>query len=245
MKWLLNFFSGLNLSRAIGDHAYKTNKTLPLSEQMISPLPDIKKLTIDPVKDSFIFLACDGIWNSLSSQETVDFINERLDKKDVKIDNDYLTNIIKELFDHCLAPDTMGDGTGCDNMTAVIAKIKPNAFSNHKEAEQSEKTKVELETVNEGKRPAENEQDKIPEPQAKKAKIDNDSTEAATETKPEVEDEKTETKPEVVASAPWKPEVEFKLTKNAFILYRVEPNEIKKERKKQTKWEKIRASLKK
>lgn len=198
----MNFFSGLNLSRAIGDHAYKTNKTLPLSEQMISPLPDIKKLTIDPVKDSFIFLACDGIWNSLSSQETVDFINERLDKKDVKIDNDYLTNIIKELFDHCLAPDTMGDGTGCDNMTAVIAKIKPNAFSNHKEAEQSEKTKVELETVNEGKRPAENEQDKIPEPQAKKAKIDNDSTEAATETKPEVEDEKTETKPEVVASAP-------------------------------------------
>ena len=22
----------------------------------------------------------------------------------------------------------MGDGTGCDNMTAVIAKLKPNAF---------------------------------------------------------------------------------------------------------------------
>ena len=171
---------------------------------MISPLPDIKKLTIDPVKDSFIFLACDGIWNSLSSQETVDFINERLDKKDVKIDNDYLTNIIKELFDHCLAPDTMGDGTGCDNMTAVIAKIKPNAFSNHKDTAEQSETKVEqVETkVNEGKRPAENEQDKSPEPQAKKAKIDNDSTEAATETKPEVEDEKTETKPEVVASAP-------------------------------------------
>merc|ERR1712200_137920 len=72
---------GLNLSRAIGDHAYKTNKELPLSEQMISPVPDVKKLTIDPEKDSFVLLACDGIWNSLSSQETVDFISTRLNKK--------------------------------------------------------------------------------------------------------------------------------------------------------------------
>ena len=28
------------------------------------------------------------------------------------------------MFEHCLAPDTMGDGTGCDNMTAVIVKFK-------------------------------------------------------------------------------------------------------------------------
>merc|ERR1712141_337327 len=39
---------GLNLSRAIGDHAYKTNKALSLQEQMISPVPDIRKLTINP-----------------------------------------------------------------------------------------------------------------------------------------------------------------------------------------------------
>merc|ERR1712088_759226 len=115
---------GLNLSRAIGDHAYKTNKKLPLSEQMISPVPDVRKLTIDPSTDSFIFLACDGIWNSLNSQEVVDFINEKLEKNkddDTKKDTEKLTNILEQLFDHCLAPDTMGDGTGCDNMTAVIA----------------------------------------------------------------------------------------------------------------------------
>ena len=29
-----------------------------------------------------------------------------------------------QLFEHCLAPDTLGDGTGCDNMTAVIVKFK-------------------------------------------------------------------------------------------------------------------------
>jgi protein phosphatase 1G len=29
-----------------------------------------------------------------------------------------------QLFDFCLAPDTVGDGTGCDNMTAVIVRFK-------------------------------------------------------------------------------------------------------------------------
>ncbi len=51
---------------------------MPLSDQMISPLPDIKKLTIDPEKDSFMVLACDGIWNSMSSQEVVDFVSKKL-----------------------------------------------------------------------------------------------------------------------------------------------------------------------
>ena len=36
-----------------------------------------------------------------------------------------LKSFILQLFEHCLAPDTMGDGTGCDNMTAVIVKFKP------------------------------------------------------------------------------------------------------------------------
>lgn len=29
-----------------------------------------------------------------------------------------------QMFDHCLAPSTMGDGTGCDNMTAIIVRFK-------------------------------------------------------------------------------------------------------------------------
>lgn len=69
---------GLNLSRALGDHAYKTNYDLPLEEQMISSLPDIKTLRIDPETDSFMILACDGIWNSMTSQEVVDFCSERM-----------------------------------------------------------------------------------------------------------------------------------------------------------------------
>jgi len=205
---------GLNLSRAIGDHAYKTNKELPLSDQMISPVPDVKKLTIDPEKDSFVLLACDGIWNSLSSQETVDFVNDRLEKKNAKHDTNYLTNIIKELFDHCLAPDTMGDGTGCDNMTAVIAKLKPNAFSKKKQAgaqseasvtektssNLTEKEEVKLESsadsvkpdTEAAKRPAGSPQ----EPQAKKAKTDIAATKISQDSSKKAE---TKTEPETAA----------------------------------------------
>lgn len=28
------------------------------------------------------------------------------------------------MFDHCLAPSTIGDGTGCDNMTAILVRFK-------------------------------------------------------------------------------------------------------------------------
>jgi len=41
-----------------------------------------------------------------------------------------------QLFEHCLAPDTHGDGTGCDNMTAVIVKFK-NGFQTVKDVVQS------------------------------------------------------------------------------------------------------------
>lgn len=33
------------------------------------------------------------------------------------------------MFDHCLAPSTMGDGTGCDNMTAIIVRFKDGAIA--------------------------------------------------------------------------------------------------------------------
>ncbi|GMT17770.1 hypothetical protein PFISCL1PPCAC_28638 [Pristionchus fissidentatus] len=108
---------GLNLSRALGDHCYKKNKTLPLREQMISALPDVKILeTTD--EDDFIVVACDGIWNSLESQQVVDFVKERL------VLNKSLTEICEEMCTACLADSTSGDGTGCDNMTIIVADLK-------------------------------------------------------------------------------------------------------------------------
>lgn len=31
-----------------------------------------------------------------------------------------------QLFDHCLATNTYGDGTGCDNMTCIIVVLHPS-----------------------------------------------------------------------------------------------------------------------
>ncbi|XP_072747763.1 probable protein phosphatase CG10417 [Anoplolepis gracilipes] len=109
---------GLNLSRALGDHTYKQNMVLPAEEQMISALPDVRHITIEPGRDEFMVLACDGIWNFMTSQNVVQFVRTRLSQNYKNI-----SKICEELFDHCLAPDTLGDGTGCDNMTAVIVKF--------------------------------------------------------------------------------------------------------------------------
>ncbi|XP_059422744.1 protein phosphatase 1G [Carassius carassius] len=138
---------GLNLSRAIGDHFYKRNKALPPEEQMISALPDVKVLTLNEDHE-FMVIACDGIWNVMSSQEVVDFVNERLKTEPGK--NRPLSAIIEELLDHCLAPDTSGDGTGCDNMTCIIITFPPHLGSNKDES--SKKRKPEEENGNDSKK---------------------------------------------------------------------------------------------
>ncbi|XP_066535962.1 protein phosphatase 1G [Hoplias malabaricus] len=130
---------GLNLSRAIGDHFYKRNKALPPEEQMISALPDVKVLTLNE-EHEFMVVACDGIWNVMSSQEVVDFVNERL--KHEGCEAKPLSAIIEELLDHCLAPDTSGDGTGCDNMTCIIVTFSPYASSSSM-AENTKKRKID------------------------------------------------------------------------------------------------------
>ncbi|XP_022169006.1 probable protein phosphatase 2C 6 [Myzus persicae] len=129
---------GLNLSRALGDHNYKKNKDLPNTEQMITALPDVTVLDMTPDNNDFLVLACDGIWNSLNSQEVVDFILERINKPDVK-----LSSICEDLFDHCLAPNTLSDGTGCDNMTCIIVKLKQNQKRSRTDDEEDDAERAE------------------------------------------------------------------------------------------------------
>uniref|UniRef100_A0A3B3ZAK7 Protein phosphatase 1G n=1 Tax=Periophthalmus magnuspinnatus TaxID=409849 RepID=A0A3B3ZAK7_9GOBI len=135
---------GLNLSRAIGDHFYKRNKALPPEEQMISAMPDIKVLTLNEEHD-FMVIACDGIWNVLSSQEVVDFVSERM-KPDQSDKTRSLSSIVEELLDHCLAPDTSGDGTGCDNMTCMIVTFKPYPSAVQCDSDETKKRKLQEES---------------------------------------------------------------------------------------------------
>uniref|UniRef100_A0A3Q1J6W8 Protein phosphatase 1G n=1 Tax=Anabas testudineus TaxID=64144 RepID=A0A3Q1J6W8_ANATE len=140
---------GLNLSRAIGDHFYKRNKALPPEEQMISAMPDVKVLTLNEDHD-FMVIACDGIWNVLSSQEVVDFITERI-KPDQSGKVRALSSIVEELLDHCLAPNTSGDGTGCDNMTCIIVTLRPHPTTAQSDDTKKRKQQEEAEETARGR----------------------------------------------------------------------------------------------
>lgn len=117
---------GLNLSRALGDHSYKLQSELSAHEQQITAVPDVKQTQLTEA-DEFMVIACDGIWNVKGSQEVVDFVADRL-REQRKNEDLNLAGICEELLDACLAPDTSGDGSGCDNMTTIVVVF--NSASN-------------------------------------------------------------------------------------------------------------------
>ncbi|KAL9233931.1 hypothetical protein vseg_008863 [Gypsophila vaccaria] len=106
----------LNLARAIGDMEFKQNKFLPVENQIVTANPDINAIELCG-DDEFLVLACDGIWDCMSSQQLVDFVHEQL-KTETK-----LSSVCERVFDRCLAPSTAG-GEGCDNMTMIIVEFK-------------------------------------------------------------------------------------------------------------------------
>ena len=69
----------LALSRALGDFAFKRNQSKLPKDQIVTAYPDISCFEI--TKDAeFIVIACDGIWDVMSSSEVVDFCRARLQK---------------------------------------------------------------------------------------------------------------------------------------------------------------------
>ncbi|KAJ4822148.1 hypothetical protein Tsubulata_017305 [Turnera subulata] len=106
----------LNLARAIGDMEFKQNRTLPPEEQIVTANPDVKPVELCD-DDEFLVLACDGIWDCMSSQQLVDFVREQLNSESK------LSEICEKVLNRCLAPTTEG-GEGCDNMTMILVQFK-------------------------------------------------------------------------------------------------------------------------
>ena len=68
---------GLSLSAAIGDKQYKRRHDLPPEMQKVTIVPQVHIQNLN--KDcKFLILACDGIWDCKSSQQTVDFFTKKL-----------------------------------------------------------------------------------------------------------------------------------------------------------------------
>ncbi|KZV70179.1 PP2C-domain-containing protein [Peniophora sp. CONT] len=107
----------LALARALGDFEYKKNYSIAPEAQIITANPDVIEHKITE-EDEFVVIACDGIWDCLSSQQVVNIV--RLQVAEGKP----LSEICENLCELCLAPDTTsGAGIGCDNMTAMIVAL--------------------------------------------------------------------------------------------------------------------------
>ncbi|XP_011081979.1 probable protein phosphatase 2C 60 [Sesamum indicum] len=135
----------LNLARAIGDMEFKQNKFLPPEKQIVTANPDINIVELCD-EDEFVVLACDGIWDCMSSQQLVDFVREQL-KSESK-----LSVVCEKVLDRCLAPTT-ASGEGCDNMTMILVQFKkptPSGTSSDEKSSTSEEAEAEP-------KPAENE----------------------------------------------------------------------------------------
>lgn len=111
----------LNLARAIGDVEFKQNKSLPAERQIVTANPDITTIELCE-DDEFLVLACDGIWDCMSSQQLVNYVREQLHMESK------LSAICEKVFERCLAPSAGGEG--CDNMTMILVQLKKSSTSN-------------------------------------------------------------------------------------------------------------------
>ncbi len=85
---------------------------------MITCIPETRKEKVSEA--SFLILACDGIWDCLTSQEAVDFIGNKLNNKKVA----EVSASIEDMFDTIIASDVASSGgIGCDNMTCIVIKF--------------------------------------------------------------------------------------------------------------------------
>jgi hypothetical protein len=67
----------LAVSRALGDFVYKRCDSVSAENQAVTAFPEI--ITVPrSTDDEFIVLACDGIWDVMSSQEVVEKVREML-----------------------------------------------------------------------------------------------------------------------------------------------------------------------
>lgn len=111
--------ANLALSRALGDFNFKNNSRLAPEQQVVTANPDIVEHTLDD-SDEFVILACDGIWDCMTSQQAVEFVRRGI------ADGLALEEICELMMEECLAPESDMSGIGCDNMTVcIVALLQP------------------------------------------------------------------------------------------------------------------------
>merc|ERR1712080_659536 len=124
------------VSRALGDYDYKNVSGLPPTEQLVSAEPDLSVMDRSD-EDEFLILACDGVWDVMTNEEVVSYINSRL------LINDNLQKVCEELLETCLAKGSR------DNMSVILItfpaapKVSLEAIEQEKVLDALLKEKVE------------------------------------------------------------------------------------------------------
>mmetsp|Transcript_14587 Transcript_14587/g.14697 ORF Transcript_14587/g.14697 Transcript_14587/m.14697 type:complete len:301 (+) Transcript_14587:354-1256(+) len=102
----------LAVSRALGDFFSKEREDLPARSQKVSCIPEIifhKRTDGDEV----IILACDGLWDVMTSNEVLKFVRKKIFKKGI-LDPRILC---EELIDNSLRRGTQ------DNVSVIVVKL--------------------------------------------------------------------------------------------------------------------------
>lgn len=90
---------------------------------MITCVPEIKKVELTS-DDKFLVIACDGIWDCLTSQQCVDLLAKSIKARKAPQQN---SKVVEDMFDQIICKDIHSpdsDGSGTDNMTCILIEIK-------------------------------------------------------------------------------------------------------------------------
>eukprot|EP00050_Salpingoeca_kvevrii_P006865 m.292236 g.292236 ORF g.292236 m.292236 type:complete len:464 (+) comp12593_c0_seq1:265-1656(+) len=99
---------GLAVSRALGDFDYKQRTDLDPAQQKVSAEPDTTVIPRAPGQDDFLILACDGIWDVLTCQSAIKFVQGRLKRGEAP------GIVCEKLIRRCLELGSR------DNMSALV-----------------------------------------------------------------------------------------------------------------------------
>lgn len=117
----------LNLTRAIGDLAFKKNTNLKFFEQAVTAYPEITKIKLTTDID-FIVMGCDGVWDCVEPQTFCEYISNQL-KEGVSINT-----ILDKVFEEIISKTNNGKyyyilisfpivPIGTDNMSCMIIQF--------------------------------------------------------------------------------------------------------------------------
>ena len=67
-------------------------------------MPEIKQYKLDP-KCEFFIIACDGIWDCLTSAEAVSIVGKKLENRASSSASPKISDLIGQVFDSIIASD--------------------------------------------------------------------------------------------------------------------------------------------